>query len=65
MTTYISKLDYRILSIVKTSKYPISTNKVAEQVGISWQKADNHLSLLWKKGLISRLKTSRQRYKWL
>lgn len=64
MTIRVNMVDYKILGVVRSSRTPVSTNKVAEKVGISWEKANKHLLILYSKGLVTPIMTSKKRYKW-
>lgn len=65
MRTRVTVPEYKVLRVVRSSRKPISTNKVAERTGLSWQKAEKILMGLYRRGLVRRKQTSPQRFKWV
>lgn len=48
----------RALLVLQESDKPLSTNEVADQVGVDWHTANKHLNTLVEKGRIHRSEIS-------
>lgn len=56
----IDKIDRNIISYLKKEDWPVTTEMVANQLGVSWNTAQLHLYKLQTEGLVKGKRVGRQ-----